>query len=580
MHLRAILLCSFLLSLFIPGCDGPARGTIPSAQAAPGPARSRAVKPRLVVLVVVDQLPSWWFKDKSRHFTRGLARLLREGVYYPEAEYPYAVTFTAAGHAALGTGAPPSVTGVADNERWVPSNGNGEELPAASDSAHAVHILAGSPKKQPKDGRSSQALREEGVADVLERATRKAARTVAISIKDRSAIFVGGRRPDLAVWYDESQPAMTTSAYYADAPPAWLRALVQQDQVERYRDYVWSLLPGLDHGKITGSKDREPGDTVSAEGLYNAFPHRLADSSNWAKDLQSTPAGDLLVFETARAAIDALDLGKDQVPDFLALSFSAPDMVGHNWGPDSWERLDILARFDRELGRFLLELDQRFGPQGYALVLTSDHGIAPVVEFSKKYAKGKEVYRYHRDDIERIAEAFLDGLLGQGPGDWIPFVSDNSVFISPQLPLADPRRAQAAAKLVQHLRTLPGIQFVEQTELLRKNDCEKHPKDSIERLVCYSLVPRGNAMELDPAGDIYFAAKDGTVISKYDQGTNHGSPNDYDRIVPILVYAPGDPRWAKPRKEETRVNTLQVAPTLAALLGVSSPPAAKEPPLP
>jgi hypothetical protein len=565
MHIRAFLACSVLLSMLIPGHGGPARVTIPAAFAQPGPAPSKAVKPKLVVLVIVDQLPGKWFEARRKHFPHGLAGLIRKGVYYPEAAYPYAVTFTAAGHAALGTGAPPAVTGVADNERYHPDFD--EELPAADDGTSPVFVLAGHPIRTRKlPGRSSAALLVDGVADILERDTQGRARTVTISIKDRSAIFVGGRKPDLAIWLDESQPAMTTSAHYVTAAPDWLRTLAQQNQVEKHKKYVWNPLNGLKHRAITGINDRAAGETVQADGLRNAFPHRLAASQQWAKDLQATPAADLLVFETARAAIAGEHLGEDEVPDFLALSFSAPDMAGHNWGPDSWERLDILARFDQELAGFLKELDENFG-QRYALVLTSDHGITPLVEHTLE--RGGTAYRHERKDLKSMAEDVVDGLLGQGKGAWIAHVSDNSVFISPELRV-HPRRAQALAMLVQSLRALPGIRFAEETEGLRGN-CEARPE--LARLACYSIVPK------DP-GEIYFAAAPKSIITKYPQGTNHGSPNPDDRIVPIVVHAPGDPRWAKPRIVRKQVNTLQVAPTLAALLGIPAPPAATQPPLP
>jgi predicted AlkP superfamily pyrophosphatase or phosphodiesterase len=561
MHLRAILASSALLSMLAsgPGCDGamPPRERMPAIGA--------PVRPRLVVLIVVDQLPSWWFEARRQHVSGGLARLLRHGVYYPEAAYPYAVTFTAAGHAALGTGAPPAVTGIADNERWVPAEK--AELPAARDPDSPVFVLAGNPTQGPGDGRSGAALLVEGVADVLERETGGQAHTVSISLKDRSAVFGTGKKPDLAIWFDDDQPAMTTSRFYVDTAPEWLRALAQRGQVAQYLGYSWTPLPGLDHAAITGLRDAEPGEYDQQGGLGPGFPHELSRVKNPAGELGATPAGDLLLFETARAAIDGVGLGADEVSDFLAVSFSAQDVVGHYWGPGSWERLDILLRFDIELGRFMDELDQRFGPERYALVLTSDHGVAPLVEHTR--TRGGAAHRNLRRDLRAMAEAAVDELLGPGQGDWIAHVSDNSVFIGPELD-QHPRRAEALDRLVQRIRALPGIQYAEQTERLRGN-CET--RDGIERLACYSILPR------DP-GEIYFAAAPKSIVTRHPQGTNHGSPNPDDRMVPIVVYAPGHDRWGKPHMLLEPVNTLQVAPTLSALLGISAPPAATLSPLP
>jgi hypothetical protein len=558
MHTRAILA---VLAALAPAC-APASDKPAAVPTAPAPS---ARAPRLVVLVVVDQLASWWFDARRDQLAGGMARLLREGVYYPAAEYPYAVTFTAAGHAALGTGAPPAVTGIADNERYHPELDR--ELPAVDDAGSPVFVLAGAGQATRLPGRSSAALRADGVADVLERETQGRAHTVTISLKDRSAIFVSGRKPDLAIWYDDSQPAMITSARYVEAPPAWLRDLAQGGQVAKYLGYAWTLLPGVDYAAVTGLDDAGPGEYDLEGSLDDRFPHELAGVKSPAKDLGATPAGDLLVFDTARAALDAVPLGVDDVPDLLALSFSAQDVVGHYWGPDSWERLDIFLRFDRELGAFLDHLDQRFGPQGYALVLTSDHGIASLVEVTRQ--RGRDVHRLLRRDIQAMAEAAMDEMLGPAAADWIEFVSDNSVFIGPELD-RHPRRAEALDELVRRIRALDGMQYAEQTERLR-GDCAA--RQGMERLACFSVVPEN-------PGHVYFAPASGSIVTRHPQGTNHGSPNDYDRHVPVLIRAPGDPRWATPRNATEPVTILQVAPTLAALLGVSAPPAATAPPLP
>ena len=560
---RVILACSALVASACAPAPDKTAVTTPAPMPAPAPAASPA--PRLVVLVVVDQLASWWLEDRRAHFSGGMARLVREGVYYPAAEYPYAVTFTAAGHAALATGAPPAVMGVADNERYHPDRDL--ELPAVDDPASPVFVLAGDPGQTKLPGRSSAALLVDGVADVLERETGGRAHTVTISLKDRSAIFMGGRQPDLAIWYDDSQAAMVTSRRYVAEPPDWLRALARQRQVARHLDHAWTLLPGLDHAAITGRGDDEPGDLVHADGLGVRFPHELLRVKNPARHVGATPAGDLLVFETARAALDALPLGADDVPDLLALSFSAHDIVGHYWGPDSWERLDIMVRFDRELDRLLTELDQRLGAGGYAVVLSSDHGIAPLVEVTRE--RGVDAHRVLRREIKAVAEGAVDALLGPGREDWIAYVTDNSVFIGAALD-RHPRRGQALDAVVERITALPGIQYAGQTERLR-GDCEA--RQGIERLDCFSVVPT------DP-GHVYFAAAPGSITTRHPEGTNHGSPNPDDRMVPVLVRAPGDPRWATPRVAREPVTILQVAPTLAALLGISAPPAATAPPLP
>jgi hypothetical protein len=564
------LLAGIMLAVLAPGCAPQSRptGSIappPAAQAATTPPANPATPPKLVVLVVVDQLPSWWFEKHLARFAdsnHGIARLLREGTYYSQATYPYAVTFTAAGHAALGTGAPPAVTGISDNEKWSPTQQR--EVPAAVDPAHPVFVLTADPVQKAQPGRSSAVLRVDGIADVLER-ERPGAQTVTISLKDRSAVFVAGHKPDLAIWYDDTQPAMTTSDFYTPEPPAWLRALARGDHVSRHLAWSWEPLAGIDHRAITGTGDKEPGETVFQDGLDNEFPHDLARSKNPAKDLGATPAGDVLLIDTALAAIDAMGLGSDPVTDFLALSFSAHDVVGHYWGPDSWERFDIFARFDQALAGFLGELDRRFGPEGYALVLTSDHGVAPLVEHSR--ARGHSAHRLLRGQIKQLAQTAATSVLGAGT--WIDHVGDNSLYVSPAFQQAA-RRDAALDAVAAAIRGAPGIQYAQRIDRLG-GGCEQ--RTDLERLACYSIVPEG-------PGDIYFAASPHSITTRAPAGTNHGSPNLHDRQVPILVRAPGIPRLAGERVVREPVSTLQVAPTLAELLGISAPPAARERPLP
>lgn len=574
MQLRTLLACAGMM-LLGPACarPQPQPAAAPAASASPG-----ATPPRLVILAVVDQLPSWWFQTQHTSPSGGIARLMREAAYYREGVYPYAVTFTAAGHAALGTGAPPAVTGVSDNEKYAPkpsggsavpptgTSGNCEEgpdpkqatdrseVPTASDPDAPVFLLVENSTRDPRnlslvpttpgtarsdEGRSSKALLVDGVADVLRR-EKTGARAVTISIKDRSAIFVAGKRPHLAIWFDDRQPAMTTSKFYAATPPAWLTSLAAGDFVTRriQRDAPW----------------QDP------EGK-SARSHALDE----AKELIPSPAGDALVFDTALRAIDEEKLGQRGETDFLALSFSSHDYAGHYYGPDSWERVEIFQRFDERLAGFLKELDTRFGPRGYALVLTSDHGVTPLVETSQ--LAGYQARRVHRCDVRKQAEKAATRVLG--PGNWILHVSDNAVYTTPAF-ASHAQRESALDAVVTAVRDMPGIQYAAAISRLR-GGCDT--RSGMEALVCRSLVPEN-------PGDVYFAAAPKSITTRYAAGTNHGSPNLEDRVVPILVYAPGDPRWSAQREVRDQVSTLQVAPTLAALLGISAPPAAREEPLP
>ncbi len=580
MQIRTLLAC-IMLAVLAPGCAPRPRPTAsaepPAAQSATTPPASPATPPKLVVLVVVDQLPSWWFEKHLSRFAdsdQGIARLLREGTYYSQATYPYAVTFTAAGHAALGTGAPPSVTGVLDNSWYRPDIDC--TLPATYDPGGHVFVLAGA--TTPAPARSGTVMRVDGIADVLE-ARNADSRTVSISLKDRAAAFVAGRQPDLAIWYEEKQPAMTTSRFYVKELPAWLRDLHASGLVSQQRNSKWEIRDGIDYQAITGSDDPAPGET-SDKLVSNEFPHEIAKSSDPSVALRATPAGDDIVFATARRAIAAMELGGDEVPDFLALSFSAHDYAGHYWGPDSWERFDIFLHFDEALASFLTTLDERIGRGNYALVLTSDHGAPQLIERTGGL-------RVMIADIKTVANAAVARKLETQAAiarmrkpkaavagkSWVAGISTSTLHLSRDIEdydLAD--RKAALDALVAAIKGIPGIDksSVVLTDEVSGN-CET--RTGFEAMACLSLIP-------GESGHVFYAAEPNSIITEYAVGINHGSPHDYDRQVPVIVYAPGDPRWSSPRTVSTPVSTLQAAPTLAELLGISAPPAAKEKPLP
>uniref|UniRef100_UPI003D0F1D34 alkaline phosphatase family protein n=1 Tax=Haliangium sp. TaxID=2663208 RepID=UPI003D0F1D34 len=283
--------------------------------------------------------------------------------------------------------------------------------------------------------------------------------------------------------------------------------------------------------------------------------------------LRLTPAGDELFMVTARAAIDALGLGTGPVSDFLALSFSAHDYASHYWGQESWERLDLVVRLDRALGEFMDELDRRLGPDGYALLLTSDHGTTRLVERSR--AAGRLARRIAVDEIERAAAAAATTALG--PGEWVAAGSRATLHLGADfdaLPAAT--RESALDAVVAAVAAIDGIQYAARVDRIA-GGCDR--RAGLEALACRSLVPGAS-------GHVYFAAAPDSVITEHPAGTGHGSPNPDDRTVPIFVYAPAHPRWARARVERRPVSLLQVAPTLATLLGVPAPPAATAPPLP
>ncbi len=495
--------------------------------------------PKLVVLIVIDQMPSWAFERDRALFTGGLGRLLREGGYVRKAELPYANTFTSPGHAAISTGAVPRVSGIVGNTWW--SRADQRERSAELDPGAPMFAVA-NVEKAPTGGASGRALRVQGIADALRTATNGHGHTIAIGLKARAACLVAGQHPELAVWYDASAGGMTTSTAYANEAPPWLVELARAKPATRFLGQTWTPLDPELLAKHTGIPDDAPGEGA-LHGMGKAFPHLVHDT----EELVHTPFGDEIVLDAVFAALDPMQLGADDVPDLLAISFNAHDYAGHNWGPDSWESLDLTLRLDAALETLFSALDRRVGPTGWAAVLTSDHGATPLVERSPVAG------------AKRLPPADIAAAVGP----LVSKVASNEVYMSAawaQLAPEDRRSALAAAITAVRAK-FPDL------DVFDTSDTSHCTEPGLAGDVCRATVP-------GEAGELYLAPHRGFVVTEYVTGTHHDAPNADNNEVPILVRGPG----VAPQIVESG-SLLQVSPTLAALLGTPPPTSANAKPL-
>jgi hypothetical protein len=517
-------------------------------------------KPKIVVAIVIDQLPAWSFEKRRHLLKHGIGRLLKEGVHVVRAEYPYAFTYTSPGHATLATGATPSVTGVIANSWW--RRDEGKLRGAEYDPDATVLAVPGTDASAltPDDAASGKALRVDGIADVLRTAT--GGRSVAIALKARSACFIAGKRPDVVLWYEEAIGSFTTSVAYADKVPGWVGTAPPQRPATRFADAVWTADDPALLARETGLADDAPGEG-DQHGLGRAFPHSLATAADPKKGFLLTPFADEMITDVAIAALEGEHLGDDDIPDYLAISYSSHDLAGHNWGPDSWETLDLLLRLDAQIGRLLDTLDARVGRDGYAVILTGDHGATPVVERSPHRGARRITPR----QIEEAAQAAIVATLGDVPAtdtDWVASVSSLNLYFSPALDKLEPaRRNDAAAAALAAIRMVPGIADAGFT-----TELEKCAAGGSLRPLCRSYVAGAS-------GDIYLVPVEGSLITEYTTGTHHDTPTADNRVVPVIVRAPG----VAPRTVYRRASMLQIAPTASALLGIPAPPAAQARPL-
>jgi Type I phosphodiesterase / nucleotide pyrophosphatase len=533
------------LSLAI-ACSGPERGHRPNK---PAPTK-------LVVMIVVDQLPTWAFERDRTLFAGGFARLLAGGGYVRAGEIPYANPFTAPGHASIGTGAPPSVHGVIGNTWYRRAEGRERDAEYDADAPPFVVGPSQGGELSADDGASARALHADGVADAL-RAARPQAKSIAIGLKPRAAAFVAGRKPDLAVWYEAAAGGMTTSKAYVAEEPAWLVALAKAKPVSRFFGATWDARDPALLARVTGITDDAPGEG-SVHGLDTTFPHELAKSDAPGRAFLHTPFADEVIYDTAIAAIDAYQLGADDVPDLLALSFNGQDYAGHLWGPDSWEALELTLRLDDRLALLFDVLDKKVGKGAWAAVLTSDHGATRVVDLPTT----RGARRIRSAEISDAAEAAIATKLGKGP--WVASVVSSNVYFTTafnQHPDRDAALDLAAAAIAK----LANVAIAGRTDRIAGRCPER---EGLEQALCLSAFPA-------ESGELYVVPVAGSLITDYKTGTHHDAPFADNRQVPILVYAPG----RVPAGRVAEGSLLQVAPTVAALLGVRPPVGATQPAL-
>jgi len=538
-------------------------------------------KGKLVVLVVFDQMRGDYLAKWAEHYgPGGFERLKKEGVWYSDVQIPYACTSTGPGHASLATGAPPSVTGIIENEWW--------------DRVAAKRVYCCEPKTRPftlvpplpvdtgKAGRgadtgfSPERLLAETVGDKLKASTGVKGRVVSLSIKDRTAVLMGGQHPDAAYCFDTRDGIFHTGTFYREQAHPWAGEFNGAKPADKWFEQKWERFrPELDYAKITGNPDDAPGEGFGFNGQGQVFPHVFkgklqAPAKGYYEAVECSPAGNELLLEFVKKAVVAEKLGQGETADLLCVSFSSNDLIGHIYGPDSWEVLDITLRADKVVADFLTFLDTTVGKDRYTLVMSADHGVCPLPE-QKKFPDAKrlpvtEVYKALKDSLD---ETYGDALPTQwfetnDPKDldrvW-PWVYLNHTAIKARG--LTPEAVADAAR--DSLIKLPYIE----TAFTRKQlETESFPADSFGAKAKLAYHP-------ERCGDVIAIPKPGVLITGYANGTNHGTPQPYDSHVPVLAIGAGIPALGRQTEKKS---SLIVAPTLARGLGIPSPKDAVEKP--
>lgn len=528
-------------------------------------------QPKLVLQITVDQLRG---DLPSRYYARmgegGFRYLFENGIVFSNAHHGHANTETIVGHTTLATGAYPSHHGMIGNLWFDRETGvvtyNVEDaryrlLTKGADVDEDSEIDP-TQRAANSEGRSPASILVSTFSDELRSSNGGKSKAIGVSVKDRGAISLAGHAGD-AYWFSKASGEFVTSNYYMDRYPGWVNEWNSKQLPQTYAQTNWNLMHDQDEYLFGDSDDRD-WETVIG-GFGRTFPHAYGqgDSPYFNTLLTLSPAGDELVLDFAKAALSNENLGEGDYTDYLSVSFSSTDYVGHIFGPSSLEQEDNLLRLDRTLANLFAAVDDQVGLDNTLVVLSADHGgpDTPGYLNSLKVPAG-----YVDPDswdkgsaIARIKEQF------KIEGELIASYAHPYVYLASDLAnRTDIDRGALEAALVEELSRFPGVSIAVSSTALRNGNV---PDTEIYRSVLNNFHPKRS-------GDVFIVFEPNWFINDMEGLTvaaTHGSPWNYDTFVPMIFAGSG----IEPRTVNRRVMTVDIAPTLSAWLGIRPPSGAQ-----
>lgn len=535
---KALLLFSLLLALV----------SAATAQHTKNPFKPIATAPKLVVGLVVDQMRYDYLTRFWHHYGKGgFKRLVKDGFTCKNHHFNYAPTSTAPGHASIYTGTTPATHGIIGNT-WYDKITGQEVYCVADDDYTSVGTATAAGAMSP------HRMLTTTITDQLRLHTQKRGKVIAIALKDRGAVLPGGFMANAAYWFEGgTQGHWISSSYYKESLPQWVRNYNASDAVAAYKK-PWRTLKPIATYRESGA------DANTYEGLWQgktttAFPHNLPalwEANGQFSLLRNTPYGNSITTEFALAALEGEQLGTDAITDFLAISFSSTDYVGHMYGVNSKEIQDTYLRLDRDLERLLTALDRKVGVGAYTVFLTADHGAIHVPAYlrDQNIAAGY----LNRDAMEQQLSEFLTDRYGTSKV--VKHFAEVQLFLNDtlmaRLGIATDK---AEAEIAQELLHYKAISRVYTAQQMRQNSYTQ----GIGYRVQQGYHPKRS-------GAVVFVARPG-FIDYTTTGSSHGTPMVYDTHVPLLWYGQG----IRPGHTARRTEVTDIAPTLAVLLGMAFP---------
>jgi predicted AlkP superfamily pyrophosphatase or phosphodiesterase len=502
-------------------------------------------RPKLVVGIVVDQMRwDYLYRYYDRYDNNGgFKRMIGQGFSCENTMIPYAPTVTACGHSTIYTGSVPAITGITGNAWW-DRNLQKSVYCTEDNTVNTVGSNTAAGKQSPRNMFTTT------ICDEMRLATNFKSKVIGVAIKDRGGILPAGHSANAAYWYDNANGNWISSSYYMKELPAWVNQYNAQKLPDNYYKSGWALL----YPESTYIQSSADVKSYEAKPFGTKFPYDLKAyiGKDYGK-ISTTPMGNTITTEFAKASIINEQLGEDNFTDFLAISYSSPDYIGHSFGPNSIESEDCFLRLDKELGSFLDFLDKKIGKDQYTVFLSADHGVAHIPEFMQenKLPAG----RIYMSEVEKM----LNKTLNEKYGIKNVIVSDYNYQLHlnhPALDSAKIDKEDLIDWIVDYMSAEPGVERAFSLEELN----EVPLPEAIRIALNNGYYPSRN-------GDIQLIFKPNYIDAWSSTGTTHGLWNPYDSHIPLLWYGWG----IKQGKSNREVYMTDIAPTLAALLKIQMP---------
>ena len=518
------------------------------------PLFAQETSPKLVVGIVVDQLRhEYLYRFENKFGQEGFKRMMRDGFTLNNAHYNYVPTYTGPGHASIFTGTTPAYHGIIGND-WYEKSTKKMVNCVDDDRYKAVGF------DSPEGNVSPSRMITTTITDELKLFTQYKSKVVGMSIKDRGAVLPAGHNPDGAYWYDSRSGMFITSTYYIEKLPNWVDQFNGKKLADNYLNQDWKTSFPISEYTESGPDD-SPYEVKYRGTEKSTMPYKFSELRKQNGEfavLPATPFGNELLTQFAMSAVKGEALGKDGITDFLTVSYSSPDYIGHAMGPNAVEVEDTYIKLDKNLEELFKYLDKEVGVNQYTVFLTSDHGVADVPQ---SLTDNKMPAGYFR--VANVEAGLKFHLKKYFPDkEIIERIYNDQVFLNHEQFSSDPKSSgvelMIASQLIsEYLMSVAGVAQVYTESTIRQGDYD-------EGGVKGMLVRGFNHKR---SGDIAYVLEPGWISWGGIQGTTHGSPYTYDTHIPILFFGKG----IKKGSSSVYHRITDIAPTLSVLLKIKFP---------